>query len=78
MKTTKIVSIYLSEEELKEALSLYLYDRGYTTYSDHLDKNEFIFEVTENGFYLGIDGEIEEKTNEQNTLSIKEVFDEEG
>ena len=57
MKVKSIKSIYLSREELKDAVYNFLSAQGYFDLAEHLKKNLCEFEWTdqEDGTYLAID-----------------------
>jgi hypothetical protein len=68
MEKKKIVSLYFTQEEVKEMVSHYLFEIGESKLQDHLVDNECIFEFNDEGqLYVGIDGEIPEEIKEKDT-----------
>ena len=64
MRTTSLKSIYISQKELKVAISDFLTHRsGRSDLAFHLDENECEMDWTTDGkeFIISIDGEIKDK-----------------
>jgi len=63
MRTTSIKSIYLTEQELKEAIVGYLVDKDELKLAKHLEKNptEMVWAQDGEEFIISMDGEVEDK-----------------
>ena len=63
MRTTSIKSIYLTEQELKEAIVEYLVNIDEQELAEHLEKNATEMAWAQDGeeFIISMDGEVEDK-----------------
>jgi len=63
MKVKKMVTVYLTEEEMKAAIKNYLIVQSYDfNIAKHLEENEWTIDYdNEGGYAILIDGEIEEE-----------------
>jgi len=67
MKVKSIKSIYLSEKELKQAITDWLKTHGHTSLADHLENNlcQFEWSHQDDGVHLAVDMDGQFEENEE-------------
>lgn len=62
MKVDNIISVRLSEDEMKDAVRNYIINHLPCSYGDHIRKNEFIIDSVDGEYIICIDGVINTDT----------------